>query len=175
MPEIGLPPQRRFRKARRVSSSLDAEGETLTDAHDATGSSGPWNPHAPGAALFDAIDRDDLASVRGLLSEGFDVNAFDPRWPPPFATTALIAAACRGNSDMVALLLSHGADVDGRDGGGGTALIWACNAEKLDCARLLLDAGADPSLRNNDGYTAYGRTPLRNKELVRLIREHGGT
>ncbi|MFI0448312.1 ankyrin repeat domain-containing protein [Actinomadura sp. 6N118] len=126
-------------------------------------------------SLFEALEADDARTVQWHLEQGADPNAVDPRWPPPFAWPPLSVAATRGNAEMVRLLLSYGADVNVRDSGGGTPLIWACNGEHLDCARALLQAGADPTLRNNDGYTAYGRTPMRNQELLNLLRHHGGS
>ncbi|MDN3354250.1 ankyrin repeat domain-containing protein [Actinomadura sp. DC4] len=134
--------------------------------------SGTWNP--PGAALFDAVERNDLTAVEALLSRGADVDAPDPRHPPWYAAPALVTAAGRGYTEMVRLLLANGADVNARDAAGGTALIWACNGERADCARLLLAAGADPRARNDLGYTAYGRIPERNEELLRLLEERDG-
>ena len=134
---------------------------------------GGWDPQAPGAPLFDALERGDLAAVERLLAEGADVDMRDPRLPEPFAAPPLVVAACRGDTAMVRSLLAHGADVDARDGAGGTALIWACDGGDLECARLLLDAGADPRLRNRDGYTARDRTPRRSEALLRLLPEHG--
>ncbi|MEU6035410.1 ankyrin repeat domain-containing protein [Actinomadura sp. NPDC047616] len=126
-------------------------------------------------ALFEAIGRDDVAAVEHALACGADPNAVDPRWPAPFLFRALSTAAARGNPEIVRSLLAHGADVDGRDAGGGTALIWACNGGFVECARLLLEAGADVHLRNDDGYTAYGRTPRNQRELIELLRTYGGT
>jgi uncharacterized protein len=135
--------------------------------------SGARNPQAPGPEWFDAIERNDLAAVKKLLSPDTDVNSFDPRHPQ-LETPALITAASLGYSEVVRLLLTNGADVNARDAGGGTALIWACNGGHIDCTRLLFAAGADPNLRNNSGYTAYGRIMARNEELMRLLEEHGG-
>ncbi|MEU5881087.1 ankyrin repeat domain-containing protein [Spirillospora sp. NPDC047279] len=125
--------------------------------------------------LIEAVERGDHDLARRLLDEGADPDAPDPRWPPPFAWIPLTTAAARGDAGLVRLLLAHGADVNVRDGGGGTALIWACNGGHLECARLLLEAGADVGLRNNDGYTAYGRAPLVNEELLALLRHHGAS
>jgi ankyrin repeat protein len=130
------------------------------------------DPNAPGAALFEAVDRNDLARARELLAQGADINAPDPRTPFFDGATALITAANKGSTDMVQLLLSQGADVDARSASGWTALMRACNAEKFDCARLLLEAGADPNIRNDDGYTAYGRVPANHGELLRLLQDH---
>jgi uncharacterized protein len=127
------------------------------------------------AQLFDAVGRNDLATVQDLLSRGADVNSLDPRYPSWYAAPPLVRAAQAGYSNLVRLLLANGAEVNARDAGGGTALIWACNDGHIDCARLLLAAGADPSLRNNSGYTAYGRIMASDEELMRLLAEHGGS
>lgn len=137
------------------------------------GSVSLYGPDARSTAeLFDAMDRRDVAAVRDLLSVGTDPNAVDPR-PLPFPWPALAYAACGGQAEVVRLLLAHGAAVDARDPGGGTALIGACNAAHLGTARLLLEAGADVSLRNDSGYTAYGRTPIRSHRLHDLLRSYG--
>jgi uncharacterized protein len=135
---------------------------------------GGLNPLAPGAELFDAVERNDLAAVEELLSRDADVNSLDPRYPSWYAAPPLIRAAQAGHREMVRLLLANGADVNARDAGGGTALIWACNDDHIDCARWLLAAGADPNLRNNGGYTARDRTMRRNQELLRLLEKQGG-
>ena len=147
------------------------EPERNTGVNDDVGG---LNPRAPGAELFDAVERNDLAAVEQLLSRDAGVNSLDLRYPSWYAAPPLIRAAQAGHSEMVRLLLANGADVNARDAGGGTALIWACNDDHIDCVRLLLAAGADPNLRNNGGYTARGRTPRRNVEILRLLEEQGG-
>jgi ankyrin repeat protein len=131
------------------------------------------NPNVPGAALFEALDRGDLACIRELLAQGADINALDPRTPLYGGETVLINAANRGNTEMVQFLLANGADVDTRSASGWTALMRACNAGDFDCARLLLDAGADPHIRNDEGYTAYGRIQGTSAKLLQLMRDHG--
>ena len=56
--------------------------------------------------------------------------------------TALHFSSAKGNSGMVALLLSHGASVSATTNGGATALSMACSAVMLDVAVLLIDNGA---------------------------------
>lgn len=133
------------------------------------------DPEAADRALFEAIERGDASAVEHALACGADPNAVDPRLPAPFLFRALSTAAARGNPEIVRVLLARGADVDGRDAGGGTALIWACNGGFVECARLLLEAGADVHLRNDDGYTAHGRIPGDRRELIELLRRYGAT
>jgi hypothetical protein len=124
------------------------------------------------SALFEALDTNDVSAVRELLAQGADPGAIDPRSPALMAWPALSYAASGGKSEIVELLLERGAAVDARDPAGGTALIWACNAGHLDCARLLLQAGADSGLFTDEGYTAHGRIPGGNPELLCLLREY---
>ena len=56
----------------------------------------------------------------------------------------LAAAASRGHTDMMTLLISRGASIS-HDTGRGTAFMAACYAGQLVSAQLLLAAGADPA------------------------------
>ena len=55
-----------------------------------------------------------------LLDRGADVKARDKG-----GRTALLAAASRGNTDVIKLLAARGADLRATDEAGGTALMWA--------------------------------------------------
>jgi ankyrin repeat protein len=87
-----------------VARQLLAHGAEV-DARKANG----WTP------LFDAAQDGDMEMARLLLDAGADVNAFSDggHWPyGPVRTTALTRARSFGTEEMVALLLSHGADPD---------------------------------------------------------------
>jgi uncharacterized protein len=129
------------------------------------------DPDAPGAALFEALDRDDMAAAADLLAGGADINAPDPRTPFFDGQTVLISAASRGRADLLRWLLGRGADVNARSASGWTALMRACNASHTEAARILLDAGANPRIKNDEGYTAYGRIPGNNAKLLQLMRD----
>ncbi len=62
------------------------------------------------------------------------------------AVAALIGAARSGDANLVSLLLSQGADIDGADGGGTTPLTAAIGARRAEVARLLIDRGARVNL-----------------------------
>jgi uncharacterized protein len=127
------------------------------------------NPDAPGAALFEAVESDDLAAAADLLARGADINAPDPRHPFYDGQTVLIIAANRRQAGLLSWLLARGADVNARSASGWTALLRACNAGHTEAARILLYAGADPGIENDEGYTAYGRIPGNNTELLQLM------
>merc|ERR1719271_2418201 len=57
--------------------------------------------------------------------------------------TALVAAALKGQTRCLELLLAAGADVDKADQLGDTPLICAAGYGELACVERLLEAGAD--------------------------------
>ena len=63
-------------------------------------------------------------------------------------------ASKAGDIDRVMSLIARGVDIHSRDGGGWTALHWACANGHTAVASLLLVNGADIHSRNNYGYTA---------------------
>jgi ankyrin repeat protein len=63
-------------------------------------------------------------------------------------------AAWRVDRDAVRRLLKEGADVNGRDGDGATALIWASYRDDLETVDLLLRSGAQVNAANDLGATA---------------------
>lgn len=77
-------------------------------------------------------------------------------------TPALHTAVMKRNLELVQLLLEHGADVNQKTWGGGTAIFYAATRTP-EMTRLLLEHGASVTITNG-----YGRTPLH---MVVLDRE----
>ncbi|XP_060535500.1 acyl-CoA-binding domain-containing protein 6 [Cylas formicarius] len=63
-------------------------------------------------------------------------------------------AADIGNSDILSLLLTKGANINQQDSEGQTALHYAVCCGHLDCVKLLLAKGARRDIFDNDGYSA---------------------
>lgn len=61
--------------------------------------------------------------------------------------------ACKGDLPQVKKLIAEGADVDGEDKEGVTALTMAIVSEQVEIVETLLAAGADPNRRNKSGLT----------------------
>lgn len=102
--------------------------------------------------LVQAAAQDKLRFVKLLLNKGYDINYEDPG-----GTTPLSGAANGGHEEMVAFLISRGADVNRRDGlTGETALLSAAEMGQLGTVKLLLKNGANPCSTDNDGRTAAG-------------------
>jgi uncharacterized protein len=108
----------------------------------------------------------DIEAAKLLIRKGADVNATE-RW---LGQTALMWAAAEKRTEMVRVLLEHGAKTDLRSvvhewkrpvtaeqrekqlpRGGLTALLFAARDGCTDCVRLLVDAKADVNLTDPDG------------------------
>ncbi|MBT5533613.1 acyltransferase family protein, partial [Candidatus Poribacteria bacterium] len=134
--------------------------EEVAEALDgATGVSRP----AP-VDIWSAAQRGDVDAVEALLDAGTDVDGRHPE----SGGTPLAIAALFDQTDVVALLLRRGADVDARGGDGATALHAAAFFGRAGAAELLIEAGADLEARNGSGSTA-GESLAATWELTEFI------
>ena len=110
-------------------------------------------------ALMMAVAADDLQMMQLLIGSGAVVKAGSKKGHEVLHT----AAYHSNNMETVKMLLKAGANVNGKDDVGNTALlyaVWRANsknegAEKMpELLTLLLSAGADPNAKNEDGITA---------------------
>lgn len=116
-----------------------------------------------------------------LLDSGANFHAVGPPMnnPGPLfentGWTPLSMAAWEGQTDLIQLLLDHGADINFEGGGPWTNAIAAAAAEsQIDTLRYLLEKGADP----NRGRGVFGpplalATQRNQVESVRLLVDHG--
>ena len=87
----------------------------------------------------------------------------------------LFAAARKGDTEAVKVLLQKGVDVNAKTRYGATALHYACDRGHLDLVRLLIERGADVNAKD----TFYGITPLNwaitrdHPAVVKLLLEKG--
>lgn len=98
-----------------------------------------FNSYANDAqSLIDAVQQDDISTIKTLLAKGVDVNAKDN-----YGATALMYAFQDGHSEIVKTLLDNGADVNAKDNNGKTALMAASLKGHSEIVKTLLGKGAD--------------------------------
>ena len=116
--------------------------------------------------IIGAARAGDTVRLEQLFGEGADpnvragVNDFDP----------LLHAIHKDQEGSVRVLLAHGADVNGRGGGGITPLIMASGYGYTNIVRVLLDHGANAHLTANDGADALARSCQRGSRYRSLHR-----
>jgi uncharacterized protein len=132
--------------------------------------------------LHAAAARDDVATMRDLLSKGVKIDARDSNGATALlvathankanAARALIEAGAdvnakdsihdspylyagaRGHLEILKMILAHGADIRSTNRYGGTALIPASERGHVETVRTLIAAGVDVDHVNNLGWTA---------------------
>ena len=104
----------------------------------------------PQIRLWAAARSGDMAALLKALAEGADVNALDTG-KTRSGRRALNWAAIFDHTDVIKLLLQHGARIDAVNRTGFTAIHHAAENGSLDTARVLLQAGADATVANRRG------------------------
>lgn len=86
----------------------------------------------------------------------------------------LLAAAMSGSTEMVRLLLKHGADARGRNNNGDSALMYAMFTDSPELTAELIAAGADVNAMSNIGFTPLAAAADHNRtESIKLLLDHG--
>ena len=130
-----------------------------------------------GPLFFEVCASGDAGRVRELVGKNPELVRLTNKqgW------TGLHAAAQRGYTEIVRLLLAHGADVNVREPGDHThPLHWAAAHGHLDIVRALLDAGAEVIGAGDDhaldviGWATVFHSPGETwREVVSLLIERG--
>lgn len=115
-------------------------------------------------AFVQSADNGDLNAVKLFLRAGMDPGATDDE-----GSTALMQAAWKGHTKVVAALLKAGADVNQRKGRH-SALLSAASGGHIDSLRILLDKGPDAEVID-DAFVEAVKT--RHHEIARVLAERG--
>ncbi len=108
--------------------------------------------------FFQIAEESETQAITDLSAHPYLVKAIEVAgdYQEGQPASAILHAAHRGLSRLVAALIDGGADIESRGLGGGTALHVAAWAGHGETVRALLDRGAPQDLR----CTAFGATPL---------------
>ncbi|WP_245642510.1 ankyrin repeat domain-containing protein [Nonomuraea candida] len=121
--------------------------------------------------LYRAALNGETETVGKLLASGADPNRPSEGEEEGLP---LCAAAAWDRTEVAEALLAAGAEVDGRESGGWTALLWAAANGHAAVARLLIEAGADVDTTNDDGDTALTLAARRGAlGVVQALLEAG--
>ena len=113
-----------------------------------------------------------LACYRGNtpVAEYLAKNVKDINYNSP-SGSALAAAAVKGNTAMVKMLLENKANPDLADGMGMTPLLYASQFENKEIIQLLLKYKANKQLKCNEGKTAMDYAVFnKNQEIIDMLK-----
>ncbi len=161
-----------------VEASLEAQVEASLEAHRPSRSPQFSNT----VLLYAAIHEADTAAVAQLVAADPALVEAEEEWAVddgrsaglawPGRATPLIRAAEAGHLDIVDVLISAGAAVDGQcKCETGESALWAAVANgRATVAGRLLEAGADPNCSSDAGVTALHIAVYRDRQdLVDLL------
>jgi hypothetical protein len=89
--------------------------------------------------------------VRDVIAVGGDSREIEHGTGRPVLVSAAYVGA---PTELIRVLLDHGARLDVRDGQGQTALMWAAERGNSEMVRYLIQRGADITLKDHQGLTA---------------------
>ncbi len=120
-------------------------------------------------ALKVAIQQDNVPAIRLLLDSGVNIRGKQGNLGESFLSTAIHSAS----SEVVTLLLAHGADTNALDYGQ-SPISAAAQAERQDILELLHQYGADVNSVSDQGLTPLMSAALSNDvEIVDWLLNHG--
>ncbi|XP_017403711.1 M-phase phosphoprotein 8 isoform X1 [Cebus imitator] len=157
---LGMDLQLEWMKLEDFQKHLDGEDENFAAA-DAI----------PSNVLRDAVKNGDYITVKVALNSNEEYNLDQE---DSSGMTLVMLAAAGGQDDLLRLLITKGAKVNGRQKNGTTALIHAAEKNFLTTVAILLEAGAFVNVQQSNGETALMKACKRgNSDIVRLVIECG--
>jgi uncharacterized protein len=121
-------------------------------------------------SLFEAIRAGQTSDVRKLIEQNPELaNQSDER-----GFTPLIMAAYMGQKEIAELLLEMGADIDGLDAVGSSALMGVSFKGDIEIASMLIEKGANIHVENQRGETALSFAKnYQQTEIEAMLVEAG--
>jgi ankyrin repeat protein len=143
-------------------------------------------------------DMDNLEYIQFLLDHGANPNVrvkdntltrtiFTMQWFFEAGASPFVRASQSGDTELMKLLLAHGADPMIKTDFGDTALTAAAGIgwvdgvtyehsvkENVEAIRMLLDLGLDPNAANTDGRTPLMGAAFKGRnEVIQVLVDHG--
>lgn len=157
---LGMDLQLEWMKLEDFQKHLDGSDETFTTTNKITSN-----------LLRDAVKNGDYIAVKVALNSNEEYNLDQE---DSSGMTLVMLAAAGGQDDLLRLLITKGAKVNGRQKNGTTALIHAAEKNFLTTVAILLEAGAFVNVQQSNGETALMKACKRgNSDIVRLVIECG--
>ncbi|XP_008822573.1 M-phase phosphoprotein 8 [Nannospalax galili] len=157
---LGMDLQLEWMKLEDFQKHLDGEDESFTTTNT-----------IPSNLLRDAVKNGDYIAVKVALNSNEEYNLDQE---DSSGMTLVMLAAAGGQDDLLRLLITKGAKVNGRQKNGTTALIHAAEKNFLTTVAILLEAGAFVNVQQSNGETALMKACKRgNSDIVRLVIECG--
>ena len=126
-------------------------------------------------ALVYASTYNNEEMVKFLLEKGADANTVCEieNEHTDIASTPLMNAAYRGNTNIINMLLENGADINYTTDFGMTALMMAASFNQFEAAKVLLENNADTSITDEYGRTALDLAKSEDyKDIVELLEKY---
>ncbi|XP_032773105.1 M-phase phosphoprotein 8 [Rattus rattus] len=157
---LGMDLQLEWMKLEDFQKHLDGEDEPFITTN-----------RIPSNLLRDAVKNGDYIAVKVALNSNEEYNLDQE---DSTGMTLVMLAAAGGQDDLLRLLITKGAKVNGRQKNGTTALIHAAEKNFLTTVAILLEAGAFVNVQQSNGETALMKACKRgNSDIVRLVIECG--
>ena len=118
-------------------------------------------------ALIEAVDKGDTFKVISLLKDGANPESVHGWNEEP----VMDIAAGNGHTDIVGILLAHGADINGEDKHGKCWILWAAVVSgHYETAQYLIAHGANPYASDMGGETLlYWALQAKDTRPVKLL------
>ncbi len=122
--------------------------------------------------LFQAIQANDRNVVTTIIQNNRNI-VYERDY---YGDTPLIFSVKQKKPDMIKLLLSCGAEINGTDTSGNSPLHWAVDIGSVEMIELLIKQGSAINQGDN-----WGKTPLAlakekgDKKIIEVLEKHGAT